>query len=262
MSKIDERQQQPATEPKVRVAGHLFVALGTSANQLLATAGRWDPRIVRRAVGVDGEDDMLADGDSFTINNGGADDYARVRAWQTLPVVQNDCILPHLEIPARMGAGAARQRFLGHVRYHTKRAAFATQVRDMVRRTMDSSQAVGPKQLSICHVHFVSTMVGGTGAGCLPIAVLDTIVAIHEELPSVQVYATAHLLGANCFDGLSREKERKMQRSTDGLLKELTYLQDRENLRDFADKMEVFVPDDRERLLDEMVEYFGSNAPT
>src|SRR5882757_5632472 len=100
MSKIEDRQQQSAVaDPVVRVAGHLFVALGTSANRLLATAGRWDPRIMRRAVGVDGEDDMLADGDSFTINNGSADDYARVRAWQTLPVVQNDCVLPHLEIP-------------------------------------------------------------------------------------------------------------------------------------------------------------------
>ena len=212
MSKIDERQQQPAAgDPAVRVAGHLIVALGTSANQLLATARRWDPRISPRAVGVDGEDDMLADGDSFTINNGSADDYARVRAWQTLPVVKNDSILPHLDIPARHGAGAARQRFLGHLRYHTKRAAFTTQVRDMVRRAMDSSHVAGPKQLSICHVHFLSTMVGGTGAGCLPIAVLDTIVAINEELPSVQVYATAHLLGAKCFDGLSREKEQKMQ---------------------------------------------------
>ena len=191
---------------------------------------------------------------------GGADDYARVRAWQTLPVVKNDCVLPHVEIPARMGAGAARQRFLGHVRYHTKRAVFTTQVRDLVRRTMDGSRAAGPKQLSICHVHFVSTMVGGTGAGCLPLAALDTIIAINEELPSVHVYATAHLLGAKCFAGLSREKEQKMQRSADGLLKELTYLQDRENLLEFARKMEVFVPDDRDRLLDEVVEYFGSNS--
>ena len=148
----------------------------------------------RCAVGVDGEDDMLADGESFTINNGSADDYARVRAWQTLPVVQNDCILSHLEIPWRMGAGAARQRFLGHLRYHTKRAVFATQIRDMVRRTMDNSQAAGAGQITICHVHFVTTTVGGTGAGCLPIAALDTIAAIHEELPSVHVYATAHLL--------------------------------------------------------------------
>ena len=51
-----------------------------------------------------------------------------------------------------------------------------------------------------------------------------------------------------------------MQRSTDGLLKELIYLQDRDNLLDFADKMEVFLPDARDRLLDEVVEYFGSNA--
>ena len=53
MSKIDERQQQPAAgDPAVRVAGHLIVALGTSANQLLATARRWDPRISPRAVAV------------------------------------------------------------------------------------------------------------------------------------------------------------------------------------------------------------------
>ena len=71
MSKFEEKQPQPAiADQAVRVAGHLFVALGTSANRLVATAGQWDPRIMHRAVGVDGEDDMFADGDSFTINNG------------------------------------------------------------------------------------------------------------------------------------------------------------------------------------------------
>jgi hypothetical protein len=261
MTKLgDTRSEVKADEPTFGVAGHLIVAFGSTANNLIAFAGTRAPDLLRCAIGLDGEHNLQMDGEPFTINNGGAEDWERVRAWHTLPVVKNDALLAQVEIPVHMGAGAGRQRLLGHVRYHTKRAVFVTRVKDTVRALLASTPAQGAAQRTIFHAHFVSTMVGGTGAGCLPVGALDTLVAIHEEVPAVHVHATAHLLGPSCFGGLSREKERKMQRSTDGLLCELIYLQDAGHLHGFAEHMEVFLPDTRGRLLDEIVEYAGSNS--
>jgi hypothetical protein len=62
-----------------------------------------------------------------------------------------------------MGAGAGRQRLLGHIRYHTKRVVFVTRVQDTVRALLATTQAEGAIQRNIFHVHFVSTLVGGMG---------------------------------------------------------------------------------------------------
>ena len=259
MSKIEDRQQQPAVgDPAVRVAGHLFVALGTSANQLLATASRWDPRIMRRAVGVDGEDDMLADGDSFTINNGSADDYARVRAWQTLPVVKNDGMLPHLEIP-----GAWEPEPRGNDSWGTCATTRKGPYSPPRSATWCGKRWIAPKWSAQTTVDLSRPFRVNDGRGHRRWLPADCGARHHCRHPR----RTAGRAGVRDRPSpgsqvLRRPQPRKRTKNAalaDGLLKELTYLQDRENLLDFADKMEVFVPDDRDRLLDEVVEYFGSN---
>jgi hypothetical protein len=82
---IDPKNPIVANDHFSQVAGHLIVPFGTTANNLVAIAGARAPAILARAVGLDGEHNLPAEGDAFTINNGSAEDWERVRAWRMLP---------------------------------------------------------------------------------------------------------------------------------------------------------------------------------